>query len=66
MSVDSNDFPPEKTDDPQRQFAGMRSLWPRLIELWLSAVFVAFFLIRILGSQTAKRLLSRLHHSHVP
>ncbi len=66
MSVDSNDFQPEKTDGLQRRFAEARSLWPRLIDLWLSAVLVAFFLIRILGSQTAKRLLSGLHHSHMP
>ncbi len=64
MSVDTEDIFPEKADEPRKWFGEAGALWTRLIELWLTAVVVAFFLIRILGSQTAKRLLSGLGHSH--
>lgn len=32
-------------------------LWPILIELWLSSILIGFFVVRILGSQTAHRIL---------
>lgn len=64
MSVDTGDIFPEKVNAPRNCFSEAGALWPRLIELWLTAVVVAFFLIRILGSQTAKRLLSGLGHFH--
>jgi len=51
-------------DVPRKWFSEAGALWPRLMEFWLTVVVVAFFLIRILGSQTAKRLLSGLGHSH--
>jgi hypothetical protein len=66
MSDNSEDFPVEKGAGPRRRFAMVRALWPRLIELWLSAVLVTFILIRVFGSQTAQRLLSRFTHSHLP
>jgi len=31
-----------------------------LIELWIAAILVVFFVIRVLGSQMAHRILSRL------
>jgi hypothetical protein len=64
MSVDPEDNFPEKVDVPRKWFSEAGALWPRLMEMWLTVVVVAFFLIRILGSQTAKRLLSGLGHSH--
>jgi hypothetical protein len=64
MGVDSEDIFPEKVGAPRKWFSVAGALWPRLIELWLTAVVVGFFLIRVLGSQTAKRLLSGLAHSH--
>ena len=64
MSVDTEDIFPEKVEEPRKWFSEAGALWPRLIEMWLTAVVVGFFLIRILGSQTAKRLLSGLGHSH--
>ena len=38
----------------------LRRLWPRLIELWIAYVLVAFFIIRILGSGLVQRLLTLL------
>jgi hypothetical protein len=64
MSIDPEEIFQEKADVPRKWFSEAGALWPRLIELWLTAVVVAFFLIRVLGSQTAKRLLSSLGHSH--
>lgn len=64
MSVDTEDIFREKMDVPRKWFSEAGALWPRLMEFWLTVVVVAFFLIRILGSQTAKRLLSGLGHSH--
>ena len=61
MSAPSEDDFSEKAEATQRRFSVAGSLWTRAIELWLSGVVVAFFVIRILGSQTAKRLLSGLH-----
>ena len=40
----------------------LQMLWPHFIQLWIAAVIAVFFLIRIVGSQTAHRLLSRLLH----
>jgi hypothetical protein len=37
----------------------------RLVELWLSAVLAAFFFVRVLGSETARHILSRILPSHV-
>jgi hypothetical protein len=64
MSVDREEIFPEKVGEPRKWFGEAGALWPRLIEVWLTAVVAGFFLIRILGSQTAKRLLSGLGHSH--
>jgi len=64
MSVEPEEIFPEKVDARRKWFGQAGTLWTRLIELWLTAVVVAFFLIRILGSQTAKHLLSGLGHSH--
>jgi len=64
MSVEREEMFPEKVDEPRKWFSEAGALWPRLIEMWLTAVVIGFFLIRILGSQTAKRLLSGFGHSH--
>jgi hypothetical protein len=64
MSVEPEEIFPEKVDERRKWFGEAGALWPRLIELWLTAVLVGFFVIRVLGSQTAKRLLSGLGHSH--
>jgi hypothetical protein len=66
MSVESRDLLGEETGESPQQFPGARVLWPRLIELWLAAVLVTFFVIRVLASQTAQRLLGRFTHSHLP
>ena len=66
MILNSESFPVEKPEDAPKRFAALPGLWQRLIELWLSAVIFAFFLIRVLGSQTARRLLARLTHSDLP
>jgi hypothetical protein len=47
---------------PNRPSSALRRLWPRLIELWLLAVLDVFFLIRVLGSGSAQRILQSLRH----
>jgi hypothetical protein len=47
------------------QASALQQLWPRLIELWLLAVLATFFVIRILGSETGRRVLHGLRH-HLP
>jgi hypothetical protein len=42
----------------------LQTLWPRLIELWLAAVLVTFFIVRILGSSFGQRILNSLWHAH--
>jgi hypothetical protein len=43
-----------------------RLLWPRLVELWIFTAIAIFFLIRVLGSHAAQRLLSRIGSHHLP
>jgi hypothetical protein len=43
-----------------------RLLWPRLVELWIFTAIAIFFLIRVLGSRAAQRLLSRIGSHHFP
>ena len=38
--------------------------WQGLVQLWIVASLVTFFFIRLLGSQTAQRLLNELQHRH--
>jgi len=40
----------------------LHSIWPKFIQLWIAAVIAVFFLIRILGSQTAQRIFSPIVH----
>lgn len=42
----------------------LRALLPFLMDLWIAFVLLTFFLIRILGSGTAHRVLERLGLSH--
>jgi hypothetical protein len=66
MSTSSEDSIPDRVPDPQRRASVLQTLWPRVIELWLSAVLTVFLFIRVLGSQTAQRILSRFLHTHLP
>jgi hypothetical protein len=43
-----------------------RFLWPRLVELWIFLAIGIFFVIRLLGSQTARHLLSRIGNHQLP
>jgi hypothetical protein len=43
-----------------------RLIWPRLAELWILMVIAVFFLIRVLGSHVAQRLLSGIGRRHLP
>ena len=51
------------SDSAQPRLA--KRFWPRLIELWILAVLAIFFVIRVLGSHTAQRILDSLHHSRL-
>jgi hypothetical protein len=66
MTAHSKNFVAENLDSRERQFGVPRTLWARLIEVWISAVLATFFLIRVLGSHSAQRLLDGLRHSHHP
>ena len=44
----------------QDVWAVLRWLWPFVIDAWITGTLIAFVWIRVLGSETAKRLLSRL------
>lgn len=63
MSASSEDLAAK--DGSRRQPWVAKVLWPRLMELWILAVLVMFLVIRVLGSQTAQRLLGGLHHSRL-
>lgn len=43
-------------NDPPRKPRIMTALWPRVIEVWMAVLLLAFFIIRILGSNAAQRL----------
>ena len=40
----------------------LQRIWPFLIEAWIAAILLNFFLVRILGSQTGQRILAGLTH----
>jgi len=42
-----------------------RFLWPRFVELWIFAAIAIFFLIRVLGSHAAQRLLNGMGRHHL-
>ena len=44
----------------------VRSLWPRLVELWIFAAIAVFFLVRVLESSAARHLLDAIGHHHLP
>lgn len=44
----------------QDVWTAVRWLWPFVIDAWIAGTLLAFVWIRILGSETAKRVLSRL------
>jgi hypothetical protein len=39
-------------------------LWQRLVELWIFLTILLFFVVRVLGSHAAQRILSGLIHRH--
>jgi len=40
----------------------LRRLYPVFIELWIAFVLIAFFVVRILGSNLGHRLLALIKH----
>ena len=44
----------------ERRF--VKAIWPRLVDLWIFAVIVWFFFVRVFGSHTVQRLLARWSH----
>jgi hypothetical protein len=44
----------------------MRPLKQHVVELWLFSVIVAFFLIRVLGSNLAQSILGHVTRRHLP
>ncbi len=53
-----NSEPNDQATDPSL----LQRVWPWLIEIWISYVLVAFFIIRILGSGLVQRLFILLRH----
>lgn len=54
----------DRTKGQPDGFVSPRNLWPRIIEVWIGAVLVTFFLIRVLGSRVGQHLLNRFLLSH--
>jgi len=54
----------DQTKAQQDALSFFRNLWPRIIDVWIGAVLVAFFLIRVLGSSVGQHLLNRFLPSH--
>jgi len=46
-----------KRDRRQTYFGQV--IWPRLIDVWVLGVLVTFFIIRVVGSESFEKLLSR-------
>jgi len=43
----------------------LRAIWPHLVELWIVSVLVIFFVVRVLGSQLARRILQSFARHHL-
>jgi hypothetical protein len=41
-----------------------KALWRRLVELWIFMAILTFFVLRVLGSHTAQRLLGSISRFH--
>jgi hypothetical protein len=51
---------PEQATGRDFLTSNLHRVWPWLIDLWIMLVLFLFFLIRILGSNTAKHILNLL------
>lgn len=43
----------------------LRAIWPRIIELWIASILVIFFVVRVLGSQSARRIFQSFAHHRI-
>jgi hypothetical protein len=66
MRTSSEDFPRKNMEGGAMPVEIVRSLWPRLVELWIFAAIAVFFLVRVLGSSAAQHLLKAIGHHHLP
>lgn len=48
----------------KRAIRKLRPVWPVLIELWMLAILVAFFVIRVVNSNLGRRILAKLASGH--
>jgi len=64
MDKPSEEFVANGTGQHQPPAGALHVLWPRLVDPWISAVIAVSFLIRVLGSHTAERVLSCFRHLH--
>jgi hypothetical protein len=56
----SKALPPHLATRIQDVWTALRWLRPFVIEAWIAGTLITFVWIRVLGSETAKRVLSRL------
>jgi len=66
MRTSSEDFAKKNMEGGRMSVEIARSLWPRLVELWIFAAIAVFFLVRVFGSHTAQRLLNSIRHHRLP
>jgi len=66
MRASSEDFAKKNMEGGGMPIEIVRSLWPRLVELWIFAAIAAFFFVRVLGSHTAQQLLNSVRHRYLP
>jgi hypothetical protein len=62
MITSSVDSPLDDRSGRDNRATLLKTLWPWLIEVWISGVLVTFFVVRILGSNTSQRVLDALRH----
>lgn len=64
MPTPSEDIAGKNREAGGRAAGTERFFWSRLTELWILMAIAIFFLIRVLGSQVAQRLLNNVGFRH--
>ena len=49
----------------ERFIQTVRSIWPIVIELWMLAILLAFFVIRVMNSNLGRTILAKLVSGHL-
>jgi len=66
MSVSPESPTTANNENFAQQASRAGNLWARVVELWILAAILIFFVIRVAGSQIGSRVLARLTHGLLP